>query len=40
MWCAWKDFVGLKSKIYTFIAEDNHESKEQKALIKMLLVIS
>ena len=27
-----KDFVGLKSKMYTFITESNHESKKAKDL--------
>ena len=29
-----KGFVGLKSKIYTFATEDNHESKKAKVLNK------
>ena len=32
-----KGFVGLKSKMYTVITKGNHESKKQKALIKMLI---
>ena len=28
-----KSFVGLKSKMYTFITEDNHESKKAKGII-------
>ena len=28
-----KGFVGLKSKMYTFITEDNHESKKAKGII-------
>ena len=27
-----KDFIGLKSKIYTFITEGNHESKKEKGI--------
>ena len=33
-----KDFVGLKSKTYTFITAANHESKE--ASMKVLLLIN
>ena len=29
-----KDFVGLKSKMYAFISEDNHESKKVKGIDK------
>ena len=29
-----KGFVGLKSKMYTFIIEDNHESKKAKGIHK------
>ena len=29
-----KDFVGLKSKMNTFIPEDNHESERVKGIIK------
>ena len=29
-----KGFVGLKSKFYTFITEDNHESKKAKDINK------
>ena len=28
------DFAGLKSKKYTFITEDNHESKKTKRINK------
>ena len=33
-----KASVGGKSKTFTLITEDNHESKKQKTLIKMLLM--
>ena len=29
-----KGFVGLKSKMYTFITEGNHKSKKVKGIIK------
>ena len=29
-----KDFVGLKSKMYTFFTEGNHKSKKVKGIIK------
>ena len=29
-----KNFVGLKSKMYTFIAEDNHKSLKSKGVNK------
>ena len=29
-----KGFVGLKSKMYTFLAEDNHESKKAESINK------
>ena len=35
-----KSSVGLKSKMYTFTTEDNHESKAQKVLIKLLLIVN
>ena len=35
-----KRFVGLKSKMYTFITEDNHESEISKALVKMMLTMN
>ena len=44
-----KGFVGIKSKMHTFVTEGNHESKKekginkkgkQKALIKMLLMMN
>ena len=34
-----KDFVELKSKMHIFLTQDNDESKKQKPLIKILLVI-
>ena len=32
-----KGFVGLKSKMYTFITEDNHESKKAKGINKYVV---
>ena len=29
-----KGFIGLKSKLYTFITEENHETKKSKAINK------
>ena len=34
-----KGSAGLKSKMKTFITEDNHESKGKKALVKVLLMM-
>ena len=35
-----KRFVGLKSKLYTFITEDNNESEISKVLVKMMLTMN
>ena len=35
-----KGFVGTKSKMYTFITGGNHESKNKRALIKILLMMN
>ena len=35
-----KGFVRLKSKTYAFITEDNHKSKNQNVLTKMLLMMN
>ena len=35
-----KGFVRLKSKIYTFTAEENHSSKKAKDIKKMLLMMN
>ena len=35
-----KRFVGLKSKMYTLITNDNHQSKKAKKIIKMLLMMN
>ena len=32
-----KSFVGLKSKMYTYMTEDEYESKKQKVLVRVLL---
>ena len=35
--CSMKAFVGLKSKTYTFIIKDNHESKKAEDINKNIL---
>ena len=32
-----KDFLGLESKMYTFITEENHESQKAKDINKNLV---
>ena len=32
-----KDFVGLNSKMHTFITEDNYESKKAKGINKVII---
>ena len=34
-----KGFVRLKSKMYTFITEGNHEPRKAKSINKMLLLM-